>query len=166
MATLLAGAVLTSSCSSTTMLQTNPVGAKLYLDGQPVGTTPYRHSDTKIIGSTTSVRLEKEGYETLDTSFSRDEEADVGAIVGGVFFVFPFLWTMKYKPVHAYEMRPLGTTQPFPDATQPQPASTKPVVQAAGKSKADRLRETKKLLDDKILTQQEYEAEKQKILSE
>lgn len=161
-ALLLAGTVLTSSCSSTTVLQTNPVGAKLYLDGESVGTTPYRHTDTKIVGSTTSVRLEKEGYEPLDTYFSRDEEADVGAIVGGVFFLFPFLWTMKYKPTRTYEMKPLGTTEP----AQPLPIAAQPAAQATGKSKADRLRETKKLLDDKILTQQEYEAEKQKILSE
>ncbi len=84
-ALLLAGTVLTSSCASSTLLQTNPVGAKLYLDGEPVGTTPYRHSDTKIVGSTTTVRLEKEGYQPLDTYFSRDEEADAGAIVGGHF---------------------------------------------------------------------------------
>lgn len=160
-ALLLAGTVLISSCSSSTMLLTDPAGAKVYLDGEPVGTTPYRHTDTKIVGSTTAVRLEMEGYEPLDTSFSRDEEADAGAIVGGVFLIFPFLWTMKYKPTRTYELRPLGTQPPTAAPSTPQS-----VVQATGKSKADRLRETKKLLDEKILTQQEYEVEKQKILNE
>jgi hypothetical protein len=50
--------------------------------------------------------LEKEGYEPLNTIFSRNEEVDPGAIVGGVFFLFPFLWTMKYKPTHNYELMP------------------------------------------------------------
>ncbi|MFP4090498.1 MAG: PEGA domain-containing protein [Cyclobacteriaceae bacterium] len=92
------------------MIQSSPDNAKLYLNGEPVGTTPYRHSDKRIVGSTNEVRLEKEGYETLITSFSRDEEVDVGAIIGGIFFLFPFLWTMKYKPTHTYEMKPVQSS--------------------------------------------------------
>jgi len=38
--------------------------------------------------------------------------------------------------------------------------------QIQAKSKADRLRELKQLLDEKILTQEEYEKEKMKILDE
>lgn len=60
------------------------------------------------MGSTTDIRLEKDGYETLNTTLSRNERADVGAIVGGIFFIFPFLWTMKYNLVHTYELRPMG----------------------------------------------------------
>lgn len=101
-------ALLFASCSSSTIIQSNPSGAKVYLDGQYVGVTPYQHSDTKIVGSTTSVRLEKEGYETLSASFSRSEQADVGAIIGGVFVFVPFLWTMKYNPIRTYELDPLG----------------------------------------------------------
>jgi hypothetical protein len=48
--------------------------------------------------------LTKEGYEDFMASFSRDEEVDVGAVIGGIFFLFPFLWTMKYKPFHTYEL--------------------------------------------------------------
>ncbi|GAA3963922.1 hypothetical protein GCM10022407_08220 [Hymenobacter antarcticus] len=132
-----------------------PVGARIYVDGEAVGTTPYRHSDTKIVGSTTSVRMEKEGYETYNTSFSRDEQADVGAIIGGVFVLVPFLWTMKYKPVHSYELKSLTPAQ------NPGPVTAPPI-----KPRAERLRENKKLLDEKILTPQEYEKEKSRILSE
>jgi hypothetical protein len=70
---LLVGAILLASCASTTMIQSTPSGAKVYVDGQPVGSTPYTHRDTKIVGSTTTVKLEKEGYEPLNTSFSRSE---------------------------------------------------------------------------------------------
>lgn len=89
LAAFLAGAVLLTSCASTTTIQSNPAGAKVYLNGEPVGVTPYTHADTKIVGSTTHVRLKKEGYETLNTAFSRNEEADVGAIIGGVFVLVP-----------------------------------------------------------------------------
>jgi len=155
---LLAGSVLLTSCASTTMIQSNPSGAKVYLNGEPVGTTPYTHRDTKIVGSTTTVKLEKEGYAPLNTSFSRDEEVDVGAIIGGVFVLVPFLWTMKYKPTHTYELTTSsGSEQPI-IKTNPQQNQTK--------SKADRLRELKQLLDEKVITQEEYEKEKKKILEE
>jgi len=103
--------LLFSSCASSTMIQSTPVGADVYLNGEHAGTTPYKHRDMKIVGSTTDVRIEKEGFETLQTSFSRDEKADIGAIIAGVFFLFPFLWTMRYKPVHSYEMKAIDTAK-------------------------------------------------------
>ena len=115
---LLAGVMLFASCRSTTLIETIPSGAKLYINGEYAGVTPYSYSDTKIVGSTNHVRLEKEGYETTNANFSRDEEADIGAIVGGVFLLFPFLWTMKYKPVHTYEMIPLGSPTVSNDESQ------------------------------------------------
>jgi hypothetical protein len=108
-ALLLAVAVLFASCSSSTLIQSDPSGAKVYMNGEYKGRTPYSHSDTRIVGSTTEIRLEKEGFEPLYTMLSRDESADVGAIIGGIFFLFPFLWTMKYNPVHTYELRPVRT---------------------------------------------------------
>lgn len=108
-ALLVAVAVLFASCSSNTLIQSDPSGAKVYMNGEYKGVTPYSYSDTKIVGSTTEVRLEKEGYEPLYTMLSRNESADVGAIIGGIFFLFPFLWTMKYNPVHTYELRPINT---------------------------------------------------------
>ncbi len=104
-ALLVAVAVLFASCSSSTLIQSEPSGAKLYMNGEYKGVTPFSYTDTKIVGSTTEIRLEKEGYEPLYTMLSRNESADVGAIIGGVFFLFPFLWTMKYNPVHTYELR-------------------------------------------------------------
>ena len=103
----MAFAVLFASCSSTTLIQSEPSGAKVYMNGEYKGVTPFSYSDTKIVGSVTDIRLEKEGYETLHTLLSRNESADVGAIIGGVFFLFPFLWTMKYNPTHLYELKPL-----------------------------------------------------------
>jgi hypothetical protein len=140
---------LFSSCASMTMIQSDPEGARLYLNGENVGTTPYSHTDTRIVGSQTTVRLEKHGYETLNTVFSRDEEVDIGAVIGGFFVFIPFLWTMKYKPFHTYEMKPL--TGDTPD-------------EMTIKTKADRLRELKELLDEKIITPEEFEREKKKIL--
>lgn len=94
-------------CSSTTLITSDPPGAKLSINGMSVGKTPYTHSDTRIVGSTLMIKLEKDGYEPLNTIITRDERVDVGAIVGGVFLLFPFLWTMQYNPQHNYELTPL-----------------------------------------------------------
>lgn len=155
---LLAGSILFTSCASTTMIQSNPSGAKVYLNSESVGTTPFTYSDTKIVGSLTTVELEKEGFDPFYTSFSRNEEADVGAIIGGIFLLFPFLWTMRYKPLRTYELIPSS----YNEQTIPITNSKESQV----KSKADKLRELKQLLDDKIITQEEYEKEKQKILEQ
>lgn len=106
-AVLTASAILFSSCSSHTLITSIPEGAKVYLNEEYVGTTPYNYRDTKIVGTTTTINLKKEGYKDVNTSMSRNEEVDGGAIVGGLFLLFPFLWTMKYKPAHTYEMTPV-----------------------------------------------------------
>jgi len=140
------------------MIQSTPSGAKVYLNGEPVGVTPYPYSDTKIVGSTTTVKLTKEGYEPYYNSFTRDEQVDVGAIVAGVFVFFPFIWTMKYKPTHTYELKPISDNSDEAIQTHPK--------QINCKSKADRIREFKQLFDEKIITQEEFEREKKKILDE
>jgi hypothetical protein len=102
----LAAIVLFSSCASTTLIESIPSGGDLYLDGELVGATPYSMTDTKIIGTCTSVRIEKENYNHFYNTICRTEEADPGAIIGGIFFWFPFLWAMKYKPTHFYKLQP------------------------------------------------------------
>lgn len=155
-ACILAGSILFSSCASSTVIQSYPSGAKVYLNNEPVGVTPYQHRDTKIVGSTTDVRLEKDGYQTLNTSFSRNEDADVGAIIGGIFLLFPFLWTMKYKPSHNYELQSGAV------GNQTMPVTS--FIPNASQSKTDQLRELKKMLDEKLINQEDYEKAKSKIL--
>lgn len=127
----------------------------MYLNGQSMGATPYTHRDTKLVGSTTQVRIEMEGYETLNTSFSKDEQIDVGAAIAGCFVWVPFIWVMKYAPVHSYDLTPVSD--------KPQPGQKKPA--STPQSKAEKLRELKQLLDEKIITQEEFDAEKKKILN-
>ena len=120
------------------------------------GITPLKYRDSKIVGSMTPIRLEKENYANLNTTLSKDEEVDIGAVIGGIFFLFPFLWTMKYHPFHNYELIPIGGE--IVQENQVKPASTE------FSSKAEKLRELKKLLDEKIITSEDYDKEKKKIL--
>lgn len=107
-AVVLSTTILLSSCASTTMIQSTPSGAKLYMNGEQVGTTPYTHTDTKIVGSTTTIRLVVEGYQDFYSVLQRNEQLSVGALIGGIFVLVPFLWIMEYKPSHMYELTPLN----------------------------------------------------------
>ena len=103
--------IFLTSCASTTVIQSEPSGANVYIDGEKVGVTPHTYKDTKIVGSTVSVKLTKEGYEDFITTFSRNEQVSVGAVIGGIFFLIPFLWVMEYKPNHNYELIKSGSKQ-------------------------------------------------------
>ncbi|MEI8087659.1 MAG: PEGA domain-containing protein [Paludibacter sp.] len=164
---LLVAGILFTSCASSTLIQSYPSGAKVYIDGELTGVTPYWHSDTKITGSITNVDLVKEGYEPLYTSFSRTEQVSVGSIIGGLFIWPIFLWTMEYKPTHNYELTPLKY-QSNVDSIQlsnPQSIEQQVPVQAVS-PKIQRLKELKQLLDEKVITKEDFEKQKQKILDE
>tara|TARA_B100000768_G_C11110721_1_gene303123 strand:+ start:179 stop:571 length:393 start_codon:yes stop_codon:yes gene_type:complete len=98
------GLFLLSSCSSSTLIQSVPSGAKVYLDKEYAGFTPCLMEDMKISWSRTRVEIKLEGYEDFRTTITKDEEINVGALVGGVFSVVPFAWVMQYKPHHMYEL--------------------------------------------------------------
>ena len=153
----LAIVILFASCASTTMISSKPAGAKIYIDGESVGTTPFKYTDTKIIGNVVDVELKKEGYKPFNTTFTRTEQVNAGAIVGGIFLVFPFLWTMDYKATHNYELIPIITTENTG-------LVEKTVINP--KSKASRLTELKQLFDEKLITEEEYKTAKSKILNE
>ena len=89
---VLTSIVILSACTSTTLITS----------------IPYTYSDTKIVGSVTHVSLEKEGYVPYSTLIVRNEEVDVGAVIGGFICTVPWLWIMKYQPEHTYELMPLA----------------------------------------------------------
>jgi hypothetical protein len=115
------------ACTSSTVIRSNPPGARVFIDNEPMGVTPYVMSDTKIVGSTTLVRLEAPGFQPLSTAISRNEQFDVMACIGGIVLV-PLLWIEGYKPDHMYELQPAGG-QPPPGHGQPQPAQAYPPPQ-------------------------------------
>ncbi|EIM76015.1 hypothetical protein A3SI_11659 [Nitritalea halalkaliphila LW7] len=165
LAILLAALLLFTSCSSATLIQSTPGGAKLYLNDELVGTTPHKHRDTRIVGSVTDVRLELEGYAPFYSYFARDEEVDVGAIIGGIFFLVPFLWTMKYKPSRMYELTPLSELDPLEQHLQEGPKQVLKEAEAISNLE-QRLRKLKALFDEGLITEAEYEMARKRALEE
>jgi hypothetical protein len=94
-----------ASCSSTTRINSNPEGAKVFINEEYKGTTPYIHKDTKPVWSSIEVKLIKENYKDFVVVIKKDEEFNAGACAGGVFLLFPFIWITGYQPDHTYELK-------------------------------------------------------------
>lgn len=99
------------SCASTTTIRVTDESdsidrdVKIYMDGSYKGKGEVIYSDTKVVGSTTRVTLKKKGCRNNTRSLSRSEQLQVGALIGGIFFLVPFLWIMGYNPMHSYEFQ-------------------------------------------------------------
>jgi len=148
--------ILFASCASTTLIQSTPSGAQVYVGSQKKGITPYKYSDTKIVGSTTDITLKKEGYQDLQFILDRNERADVGAIIGGIFLLVPFLWVMKYDPVHSYELQSVS------NSNQSNQNSTNSLQNS---NSTNELIKLKNLLDQQAITNDDYTTLKVKILN-
>jgi hypothetical protein len=147
----------------------NPEGATLYLNGKYVGQTPYRYGDTKIIGSNTDVRIEKEGYNTLYSSFSRVERVNVGAIAGGIFLLgIPFFWALNYKSYHQYDLSPLQketVTTPVKENASSTKRNPSPMLkEELTGSATEKLRRLKDMFDKGLISKEVYNAQRAKIL--
>jgi len=127
-------AAFVTACASTTKIDTTPTGATLYVNGERAGTTPYTYTDTKTVGSSVQLKIKKEGFQDFETTMTRNEEPDTGAIVGGVLTFVPLFWSMKYKPTHTYELVPVAhqiEAPLVPDYSQP----VAPAKKGGGKKK-------------------------------
>jgi hypothetical protein len=100
------GVLCLGSCTAVTLIKTEPSGAKVYIEDEFKGETPYTLSDTKMFFESTNLRFEKDGYKPFSTIINRNEEIDPGAAIGGLFIWPVWLWVMKYKPLHTYELTP------------------------------------------------------------
>ena len=96
-----------AGCASTTVLQSQPPGARVFLNGVPVGTTPYTMTDTNMSGTATQVRLEYPGFDPFNAMIVRSEQLDPLALLGGIFLLVPFLWILGYQPTHLFAMHAL-----------------------------------------------------------
>jgi hypothetical protein len=153
---LFAVLLILSGCASSTMIKSVPSEADVYINGELVGKTPYLYTDTRVSFSPVMIDIVKEGYKPLYTSFRRDEEFNPGTFVGG-FFIWPiWLWTLDYKPSRTYNLIPLVNSTSGDTVTE---------IEYSG-TKLEKLRELKKMLDEKLITEDEYQKQKAKILEE
>lgn len=100
----IAAAAALAGCSSSTRIHASDPDARIYVNGEYVGTGKGRYSDRKPAFSEQQVTLRKQGCEEQTYSFRRNERPDLGAIVSAYYLVVPIFWFMQYKDYHAYEL--------------------------------------------------------------
>ena len=107
----LAALMLLSSCASSVKITSSPSGADVYADGFYVGQTPMRHKDAKPTGTTLELKLEKEGYDALETEIIKDARLNVKALLGSMFIV-PLGGILAYPKARHYVMKS-NVDEPF-----------------------------------------------------
>jgi len=100
---LILGSMLVTACSSSTVIRSSDPESRIYVNGEYMGTGHAVYTDQKVAFSKNDVEIRKDGCAAENYSFRRSEEADVGAIVGGLLLTVPFLWVTEYKPHHGYD---------------------------------------------------------------
>jgi len=103
---LIAAFFFLSGCTCTTLIKSNPPGAKVQVDGKPVGETPYFYTDMAVAGTTRAVTLKKEGYKDYNGYIKR-EKFSVPILIAGIFLIVPFVWILEYPPQYNFEMEKL-----------------------------------------------------------
>lgn len=93
--------LLGAACASSTRIQTNPEGARVYINGEHVGATPYLHTDRNTWLQKSQLTLKKEGYRDLDTWLQRDGNFNC---LGAIWYT---LWIWDYKDTHQYDLEPV-----------------------------------------------------------
>ena len=99
---LVALAALTA-CSSSTSIRVDDPDARIYVNDEYVGTGRAHYSDRKPAFTIQEVTLRKDGCESQNYRFRRNERPDIGAIIGAYYLAVPLFWAAQYKDRHTYE---------------------------------------------------------------
>ena len=124
---LLAAMVFLTSCASTVLIQSEPSGAVLTLDGRVVGTTPHFHTDRNISGYSLGVKIEAPGYTTRHAIIKKTKSINFGAVFPGMFLIFPLAWTMGYPAHEHFTLEPSEASyRPSATAQEADPLPVEP----------------------------------------
>ncbi len=92
-----------AACSSGTHITVSDSDARIYVNGEYVGTGGGYYSDRKPAFTKQEITVRKDGCEEQTYTMRRNERPDLGAIVSAYYIGLPILWLTQYKHQHAYE---------------------------------------------------------------
>ena len=92
-----------AACSSGTHIRVSDEDARIYVNGEYVGTGKGYYEDRKPAFTRQEVALRKDGCAEQTYTIRRNERPDLGAIVSAYYLALPILWVTQYKQRHAYE---------------------------------------------------------------
>lgn len=100
------------SCSHQVLINTNPSGAKVIINGDDYGESPVFFSERTGNTKQYPIRIEKEGYKPLAKNLSQTEynEGCLIASVAGTFFclfpVFGIIWSKQLRDSYLFTLEP------------------------------------------------------------
>ena len=100
---VLACAATLAACSSGTHIRASDEDARIYVNGDYVGTGDAYYSDRRPAFTTQNVTLRRDGCVEQSYTMRRNEKPHYGAIISAAAFAVPILWVTKYKGQHDYE---------------------------------------------------------------
>jgi hypothetical protein len=98
-----AAAAMLAACSSGTHIKVSDSDARIYVNGEYVGTGDGYYQDRKPAFTKQEVTVRKDGCAEQNYTMRRNERPDLGAIVSAYYLALPILWITQYKHHHAYE---------------------------------------------------------------
>lgn len=101
----LASLCLLGACSGSTTIRVSDPDARIYVNGEYLGSGHAHYRDRKPAFSEQHVTVRKDGCSDRHYSFRRNERPDIGAIVSAYYLWVPILWVTQYKAQHKYEFQ-------------------------------------------------------------
>ena len=92
-----------AGCSTFVNIRTDPKDAKLYINDEPKGETPFYGDLSDGLFARYLCRIEAPGYKPLYVQLSK--ELKWGAFIAGWFFYVPWLWASGPKPFYSFELQ-------------------------------------------------------------
>jgi hypothetical protein len=92
-----------AACSSGTHIKVSDTDARIYVNGEYVGTGDGYYSDRKPAFTKQEITLRKDGCEEQSYTIRRNERPDLGAIISAYYLALPILWVTQYKHQRSYE---------------------------------------------------------------
>lgn len=168
-------ALIMSSCATiftgmrqNVNIESNPPGARIYIDGRDMGTTPATvkvHKDFDVLSDGgKDIKLLMEGYEDdyfLDATLNPVAILNVTNLLAWAIDCATGA-VMRFDKHQSIDL----TLPPDPNGPSNPARMVNPVSKSSEDDRYDRLRKLKGLYDDGVINQEEYEREKSKILAE
>jgi hypothetical protein len=100
---VLVGVAMLAACSSGTHIRVSDSAARIYVNGEYIGTGDAYYRDRKPAFTKQEITLRKAGCVEQSYTIRRNERPDLGAIISAYYLTLPILWMTQYKHQHAYD---------------------------------------------------------------
>lgn len=120
---------LAASCAHPTLIQTDPPGAELYIDGVQVGITPYTLQDTPGSGDRYEIVIQKSGYQIVQSTLRQDQfswprgiaSVTCGLCSFGLGCLGLLTWSWQLQDQYSFVLQPAAaaTSQPALPSSEP-----------------------------------------------